>query len=85
MDLESQQVKRSNSNPVAIDIIANNAKSYFGTVSDQLRLSVSHIFVQVGILGWIRSGHGIQNPFVKCQIHRFDDDPILLKIVANMK
>ena len=38
-----------------------------------LYLVVYHIFIKFGILGWIQSGHGIQNPFVHCEcIRSFD-------------
>ena len=49
-----------------------NVKSYFGQISDQSRfVNVYHIFIKFGCLGWIRSGHGIQNILVKCQFRDF--------------
>ena len=49
-----------------------NATSDFGPISDQSRFWGFYvIFIEFDILGWIRSGHDIQNIFVNCEFQFF--------------
>ena len=65
------------------------AKQHLSAVAPPLIPHFGHIsifsfyfmFVRFACLRWIRSGHGIQNTFVKCQLHRFLYIVFLLKSV----
>jgi len=43
------------------------SESHFRTNLDFVGFYLT--FIRFGILVWIRNGHGIKNPFVKCEIH----------------
>ena len=58
--------------------ILQNPKAIVGTPSPNIPFPTNfvlfcfyNIFIEFGILGWIRSGHVIQNPFVNCNCNLF--------------